>query len=76
LTSAIEAEGINDQKLIKAIKTKTTELISKLNQLKTQNEGADKSYVSYSSLTNRGLNPAVENFLYAVASAEGMTKVV
>jgi hypothetical protein len=76
LTSAIEAEGITDQKLIKAIKTKTTELISKLNQLKTQNEGDDKPYVSYSSLSNRGLNPSVENFLYAVASAEGMTKVV
>jgi hypothetical protein len=75
LTTANETEGINDQKLIKAVKAKTAELISKLNQLKTQNKDDDKPYVSYSSLANRGLNPAIEKFLYSVASAEGMTKI-
>jgi len=76
LATALEAEDINDQRLIKAIKTKTGDLLNKLNQLKAQNEGDDKAYVSYSSLSNRGLTSAMEKFLYAVASAEGLTKVI
>jgi hypothetical protein len=75
LASALETEEITDQKLIKAIRVKTTDLISKLNQLKSEKEGDDKPYVSYASLSNRGFTPAMENFLYSVASAEGMTKV-
>jgi len=76
LATALEAEDINDQRLIKAIKTKTGDLLNKLNQLKAQNEGDDKAYVSYSSLSNRGFTSAMEKFLYAVASAEGLTKVI
>jgi hypothetical protein len=43
--------------------------------LKSEKEGDDKPYVSYASLSNRSFTPAMENFLYSVASAEGMTKV-
>jgi len=75
LATALETEGINDQKLIKAIKTKTGDLITKLNLLKVQNSGDDKPYVSYGSFTNQGIPSNMENFLYAVASAEGMTKI-
>jgi len=70
LSTALETEEITDQKLIKGIRNKTMELISKLNQLKTQKEGDDKPYVSYASLSNRGFTPALENFYYSVASAE------
>jgi len=75
LASALELEGITDQKLIKAIKTKTGDLITKLNQLKVQGNGDEKPYVSYSSFTNQNIPGNMENFLYAVASAEGMTKI-
>jgi len=75
LVTALETEGINDQKLIKAVKTKTSDLISKLNLLKVQGEGDDKAYVSYTSFHNQNIPPNMENFLYAVASAEGMTKI-
>jgi len=75
LATALETEGINDQKLIKAVKTKTGELINKLNKLKIQGEGEDKAYVSFSALSGQGVPSNTENFLYAVASAEGMTKI-
>jgi hypothetical protein len=75
LATALETEEITDQKLIKAVRTKTMDLITKLNQYKSQKEGDDKPYVSYSSLSNRGFTQAMENFLYSVASAEGMTKI-
>jgi len=73
LSNALELEGITDPKLIKAVKTKTGDLITKLNLLK--GEGDDKSYVSYSSFTNQNIPANMENFLYSVASAEGMTKI-
>jgi len=50
-------------------------LITKLNALKVQGEGDDKPYVSFSSFTNQSIPANLENFLYAVASAEGMTKI-
>jgi len=75
IAKALEAEEITNEKLIKGIKIKTQDLINKINQLKAKGEGDDKPYVSYSSLSSRGLPPATENFLYAVASAEGMTKI-
>jgi len=75
LLTALETEGIDDEKLIKAVKKKTADLITKLNALKVQGEGDDKPYVSFSSFTNQSIPANLENFLYAVASAEGMTKI-
>eukprot|EP01125_Pyxidicula_operculata_P015825 TRINITY_DN5390_c0_g1_i1.p1 TRINITY_DN5390_c0_g1~~TRINITY_DN5390_c0_g1_i1.p1 ORF type:complete len:376 (+),score=69.04 TRINITY_DN5390_c0_g1_i1:51-1130(+) len=75
LVKALETEGINDQKLIKAVKTKTGELITKLQKLRSQNEGETEPYISFSSLRSGGVPANMENFLYAVASAEGMTKI-
>uniref|UniRef100_A0A6B2L921 UDENN domain-containing protein n=1 Tax=Arcella intermedia TaxID=1963864 RepID=A0A6B2L921_9EUKA len=69
LSAALELEGVNDQKLISVIKNKTSELIKKLESLKKE------SYITIASLQNQDIPANMENFLYSVASAEGMTKI-
>jgi len=77
MLKALETEGLTDQQVIKAVKTKTSELISKLEQLKTKdpNEPDSPGYISFAGLTSQSIPANMENFLYAVASAEGMTKI-
>jgi hypothetical protein len=73
--SALATEGIDNPKIVKAYKLKTQELLAKLNTLKEQQEGDDKAYISFASLNRVQLPPHLDAFLYAVASAEGMTKL-
>jgi len=69
ITFALEAEEVTDKKLSMAIKKRTGELIARLTKLK---EGG---YISFSVLSSQKLAPNMEKFLYAVASAEGMTDI-
>lgn len=75
IKSALATEGIDNPKIVKAYKIKTQELLTKLNSLKEQAEGDDKAYISFASLNRVQLPPHLDAFLYAVASAEGMTKL-
>ena len=53
---------------------KTKELLGKIEQLKTEHEDGN-SYVDLQTLENTKLPANMDRFLYAVAAAEGMTKI-
>ena len=58
------------------MKTKTSDLISKLEKLKVKESEEDAhGYISFSALASQNIPQNMENFLYAVASAEGMTRI-
>jgi len=77
MLKALETEGLTDQQVIKAVKTKTGDLIANLEKLKVKDENDQSSpgFISFAGLTSQNVPPNMENFLYAVASAEGMTKI-
>eukprot|EP01126_Amoeba_proteus_P042165 TRINITY_DN457_c0_g1_i11.p1 TRINITY_DN457_c0_g1~~TRINITY_DN457_c0_g1_i11.p1 ORF type:complete len:282 (+),score=60.68 TRINITY_DN457_c0_g1_i11:349-1194(+) len=66
---ALQSPDVTDQKLIMAIKKKTTDLIARLQAIKQ--DGA----ISFSVLSQQNLPPNMDSFLYSLASAEGMTKI-
>jgi len=69
LTLALESDEVTDKKLTMAIKKRTGELIARLQKMKKD------GFISFSSLSSQNLPPSMEKFLYAVASAEGMTDI-
>jgi len=69
LTLALESDEVTDKKLSMAIKKKTGDLLLKLQKLKQD------GFISFSVLSSQGMPPNMEKFLYAVASAEGMTDI-
>lgn len=62
----------NDQKVIKAIATKTKELLNNVAKLKTEHD--DGTYITYDELAKRKLPPNMAKFLFNVAQAEGYCK--
>eukprot|EP01128_Nolandella_sp_AFSM9_P000706 TRINITY_DN1083_c0_g1_i2.p1 TRINITY_DN1083_c0_g1~~TRINITY_DN1083_c0_g1_i2.p1 ORF type:complete len:381 (+),score=110.91 TRINITY_DN1083_c0_g1_i2:68-1144(+) len=74
LKQALTNETISHQKIVKAFKVKNTALFAKLESLKVS-EGDAPAAISYASFAAQELPSHVERFLYAVASAEGMTNV-
>ena len=57
----------------KGITLKTKELLSKLERLKVEHE--DGTYIDYKTLQNTKLPVNMDRFLFAVATAESMTKI-
>jgi hypothetical protein len=53
---------------------KTKELLSKLESLKVDHPDGN-SYIDLQTLSNTKLPPNMDRFLYAIATAEGMTKM-
>jgi len=74
LLGVVEDPNSNDQELIRGLTVKTKDLISKLETLKIKDEDGN-SYVDYQTLQNRKLPTSMVNFLYSIATAEGMTKI-
>jgi len=73
LVTSAEDPNVSDQEIIKGLAVKTKDLLSKLERLKTENE--DGTYIDYNTLKNTKLPANMDRFLYAVATAEGMTKL-
>jgi len=73
LVTSAENPEVSDQEIIKGLAVKTKDLLSKLERLKTENE--DGTYIDYNTLKNTKLPANMDRFLYAVATAEGMTKI-
>jgi len=69
-----EDQEKSDAEFIKGLTMKTKELLTKLESLKTQHEDG-KAYIDWKSLESVKLPANVDKFLYAVATAEGMTKM-
>jgi len=65
----------NDQELIKGLAVKTKDLLTKLETLKVTDESDGSSYIDYKTLQSKKLPQNMDRFLYAVATAEGMTKI-
>jgi hypothetical protein len=62
----------NDQQVIKAIATKTQELITNIKSLQTEHD--DGEYITLEELQQRKLPPNMATFLFNVASAEKLVK--
>jgi len=75
LMEVAEDPNKNDQELIKGLTLKTKDLLSKLETLKVKDESDGNSYIDYKTLQSRKLPANMDRFLYAVATAEGMTKI-
>jgi len=74
VASKVEDAESADGDIIKGITMKTKELLGKIEKLKTEHEDGN-SYVDLQTLENTKLPPNMDRFLYAVAAAEGMTKI-
>jgi len=74
LLGVAEDPNSNDQDLIRGLTVKTKDLIAKLETLKIQDDSGH-SYIDYQTLQNRKLPANMVNFLYSIATAEGMTKI-
>ena len=57
--------------IVKALSVKTRELITNVQSLSDEADGS----VTLNGLREKKLNPALETFLYNVASAEGLTQL-
>jgi len=57
--------------IVKALSVKTKELITNVQSLSDESDGS----VTLNGLREKKLNPALETFLYNVASAEGLTQL-
>jgi len=73
LVTICENPESTDQEAIKALAMKTKDILTKLETLKTDHE--DGQYVDSASLANANLPQKLERFLFAVATAEGLTKM-
>ncbi|XP_065184747.1 DENN domain-containing protein 10-like [Sycon ciliatum] len=69
-----EDEDMTDQAMIKEIALKTKDLINNLKSLAVEDEETGEPVVTPDALRGRKLTPAMENFLYHLASAEGLVK--
>jgi len=74
LVESCDDPDVNDQEIIKGLSVKTKELLSKLERLKVEHEDGG-TYIDYKTLQNTKLPANMDRFLYAVAIAEGMTKL-
>lgn len=70
MVKCVESGDITDQQLIKEVATKTKELLSNLRSL-----AGDDGYISLEHLKGRKMPPATENFLFSLASCEGLVKM-
>eukprot|EP01120_Amphizonella_sp_Union-15-10_P008965 TRINITY_DN330_c0_g1_i2.p1 TRINITY_DN330_c0_g1~~TRINITY_DN330_c0_g1_i2.p1 ORF type:complete len:355 (+),score=56.62 TRINITY_DN330_c0_g1_i2:41-1105(+) len=73
LVSKAEDESVSDQDLIKELTLRTKALIKKLDLLKVKNDSG-QAYITLEHLQSSRLPPHMDRFLFAVASAEGMTQ--
>jgi hypothetical protein len=71
LTKSAEDETITDKTIIKQLTEKATDLLERLEQLKTSEE--EGGVVTFENLSQRKMPAGMAQFLFAVASAEGLT---
>lgn len=71
LAAAAEDESLTDKTIIKQLTEKATDLLDRLEQLKGSEE--EGGVVSFESLSQRKMPAGMAQFLFAVASAEGLT---
>eukprot|EP01117_Protostelium_nocturnum_P009415 TRINITY_DN3358_c0_g1_i1.p1 TRINITY_DN3358_c0_g1~~TRINITY_DN3358_c0_g1_i1.p1 ORF type:complete len:355 (-),score=111.44 TRINITY_DN3358_c0_g1_i1:39-1103(-) len=72
LVASGENSELADTDVIRGTALKVKDLLQKLEQLKVENENGE-SYVDLKTLQNTKLPANVDRFLFAVATAEGMT---
>ena len=64
----------SDQQAIKEINLKTKEMLTNLKSLSVQADGSP-SPITFEALKKRKFTPAMENFLFTLATAEGFTEI-
>jgi len=74
LVSMCDDNEINDQALIKGLALKTKDLLTKLDGLRVEDPDDHQRYITMEGLQQVRLPPNMAPFLYAVASAEGLTQ--
>jgi len=74
LITGSEDESLSDTDFIKGLTVKVKELLAKLDSLRVDHESSS-SYVDLKTLEGMKLPANVDKFLFAVATAEGMTKM-
>jgi len=73
LVDASEEVNVTDQQMVKALMTKTKELLQKLQKLTVMDANGNSS-ITMEALQQKKLPTYLQQFLYAVASAEGLAK--
>jgi len=74
LVASAEDDGTTDQTIIKNLSLKTKDLLTKLESLKVEDSTDHKLYITMEGLQQHKIPAGMDRFLYAVASAESMTK--
>merc|ERR1719197_2273156 len=75
MVQSAEEQDLDNTELIKQLAQRNKEFLRKLLALTVEDEKeAGVRYITQESLAERSLPPHMDQFIYAVASAEGMTK--
>ncbi|XP_068745894.1 DENN domain-containing protein 10-like [Montipora capricornis] len=72
MVEAAKNEEYSDQRLVKELSVKTKDLINNLKKLAVPTEDGGKAKITLETLKQRKLNAVVENFLFNLATAEGL----
>jgi len=74
LTSKADDPNVSDEDILRELTGKTKALLKKLEQLKVKDKDGNNTYITLENLQSSRLPPNMDRFLFAVASAEGLTK--
>ncbi|XP_067035594.1 DENN domain-containing protein 10-like [Acropora muricata] len=72
MVEAAKNEEYDDQRLVKELSNKTKDLINNLKKLAVKPEEGGKARITIETLKQRKLSAVVENFLFNLATAEGL----
>ncbi|XP_064630603.1 DENN domain-containing protein 10-like [Lineus longissimus] len=74
MVQSAEDDSMSNKDVIGAVVKKTKELLNNLKSLATEGEDG-KASISIEALRGRNMPPAMENFLYNLAAAEGLVQL-